>query len=105
MGQAPLYIGGVLRGKRRDSCSSLSFSSSLSLSPLFHLSLLVELRTGRQGAAERSSSPVGARVDTFGDRALARFVFQNIRREIRNPVKVKILIFHITDFVSNNSAL
>ena len=78
----------------------------LSLSPLFHLSLLVELRMGRQGATvERSSSPVGACVDTAGDRALARFIFQNIRREIRNPVKVKILIFHITDFVSNNGAL
>ena len=53
-----------------------SHSLLLSLSPLFHLSLLVELRTGRQVAAvERSLSPVGARVDTFGDRALARFIF------------------------------
>ena len=61
---------------------------------------------GRQGAAvERSSSPMGARMETSGDRALARFVFQNIRREIRYPAKVKILIFHIADFISNNGAL
>ena len=60
----------------------------------------------RQGAVvERSSSPVGARVDTFEDRAFARFIFQNIRREIRNPAKVKNLIFHIVDFDSNYGSL
>ena len=71
---------------------SLSLSSFSSLSSLSPLSLMVELRSGRSVAVgERSPSPVGARVNTPGDRARARFVFGDISKYFSS--KVKTLFF------------
>ena len=53
---------------------------------------MVELRSGRSVAAgERSPSPVGARVNTPGDRAPVRFVFGDISKYF--PSKVKLYFF------------
>ena len=71
---------------------SFSLSSFSSLSSLSPLSLMVELRSGRSVAAgERSPSPVGARVNTPGDRAPVRFVFEDISKYF--PSKVKLYFF------------
>ena len=71
---------------------SLSLSSFSSLSSLSPLSLMVELRSGRSVAVgERSPSPVGARVNTPGDRALVRFVFRDIRKYFPSKVKLYFL--------------
>ena len=68
---------------------SLSLSSFSSLSSLSPLSLMVELRSGRSVAIEeRSPSPVGAHVNTPGDRARVRFVFGDISKYF--PSKVKL---------------
>ena len=92
MGQALLKIGGVLGERGYPKCEfRISFSllilfSLLSLSPI---SLMVELRSGRSVVVrERSPSPVGARMNTPGDRARVRFVFGDISKYF--PSKVKL---------------
>ena len=50
---------------------------------------MVELRSGRSVAVgERSPSPVGARVNTPGDRARVRFVFGDISKYFSSKVKL-----------------
>ena len=71
---------------------SLSLSSFSSLSSLSPLSLMVELRSGRfVVVGERSPSPVGARLNTPGDRARVRFVFRDISKYFSSKVKLCFL--------------
>ena len=68
---------------------SLSLSSFSSLSSLSPISLMVELRSGRSVVVgERFPSPVGARVNTPGDRAPVRFVFRDIKKYFSSKVKL-----------------